>query len=78
LILKFAIYWIGAVDNAWENSLNWGCSGLPDSNTDVFINTVNPNNPKINSNATCHSLNLQPGINIEVKPGFRLDITGHD
>lgn len=78
LILKFAISWIGGSDTAWENPLNWGCSGLPDSNTDVFITTGIPHNPKINSNASCRSLNLQTGITIEVKTGFRIDITGHD
>jgi hypothetical protein len=78
LILKFSSTWTGAADTDWENPLNWGCSGLPDSNTDVFVNTGSIRYPKVNSNVSCRSLNLQTGCTIEVTPGKRIDVSGHD
>lgn len=37
--IRLFSYWTGAVSTAWENPLNWSCGSLPDSNTDVIINT---------------------------------------
>jgi hypothetical protein len=79
LTLKFSSTWIGGSDENWENPLNWGCSGLPDANTDVYVNTGCVRNPKVlYSTVSCRSLNLQTGTTIEVTPGKRIDITGHD
>ncbi len=75
--LKFASTWTGAADDTWENPANWSCNSLPDANTDVYINTGMALYPHVNSvTATCRSLNLQPGTSFEVRPGFKIDITG--
>jgi hypothetical protein len=66
---------IGAVDSAWENSANWSCGSLPDSNTDVTINATAVHYPEINSNASCRSLTLQPEAAILVKTGYKINIT---
>ncbi len=76
LILKFSIVWLGNTNDDWHTASNWGCSGLPDSNTDVIINTGSSRYPKVNFNASCRSVNLQPGAAIEIKPGIRLDVSG--
>ncbi|MBL7733298.1 MAG: hypothetical protein JNM88_19175 [Chitinophagaceae bacterium] len=76
-ILKFSSTWTGTIDNAWENPANWSCNNIPDGNTDVYINTGLSRYPQVNSiAATCRSLNLQPGTTFEVRPGFKIDITG--
>lgn len=76
--LKFATSWNGAYDTAWENPVNWDCGSLPDSNTDVTIKSTSPNFPKVNSNALCKSLQLEPGSAVQVKTGYKLDITGQN
>lgn len=74
--LKFEVSWIGVSDTAWENTANWGCGSLPDSNTDVIIIATAPRFPQVNSNVSCRSLSLQHGSVILVKTGYRVDILG--
>ncbi len=75
VVLKFSLSWSGASNTAWENTANWSCGVLPDSNTDVLIST-SVNYPQVNSNVSCRSLTIQPGSTILVKPGNRIDVTG--
>ncbi|MEO6456614.1 MAG: hypothetical protein ABIN97_21240, partial [Ginsengibacter sp.] len=70
--LSFLATWTGAVSNAWENPGNWGCGIVPDSNTDVIINT---GTVTINSNVVCRSLTVNPGVIFTINPGFKLTIT---
>jgi hypothetical protein len=74
--LKFATYWIGTVDTAWENPLNWSCGQVPDKNTDVTLNAGVPNYPVINSNAICRSLTELFGIRAKVNSGYSFTLTG--
>jgi Pregnancy-associated plasma protein-A/CARDB len=76
--LKFITTWNGPADNIWENPANWSCNTVPDENTDVYINAGMPVYPRVNSNAACRKIYLQPGTSIEVKPGKTLLVTGKD
>ncbi|HMJ48777.1 MAG TPA: FG-GAP-like repeat-containing protein, partial [Ferruginibacter sp.] len=69
--LQFANNWTGAVNSSWENSSNWSCGTLPDSNTDVVINSGSVN---INSNVTIRSLVVNTGVILTVGAGNTLAI----
>ena len=69
--LKFSDSWTGAVSSAWENSANWTCAKVPDSNTDVMINT---GTAVINTNVTIRSLKVSPGAAITINAGFNLTV----
>lgn len=72
--LKFSATWMGTVNNAWENGLNWGCGLLPDAFTDVVISGSAPNTPRVNANTSVRSVKLQPGSNVQVTSGVNLVI----
>lgn len=74
--LKFEVSWTGTSDTAWENTANWSCGSLPDSNTDVIIIPTAIRFPQVNSNVSCRSLALQHGSAILVKLGYSIDIRG--
>ena len=67
-------YWQGTVSDAWENAENWSCGTVPDVNTNVYINTLNPYFPKISSMAVCKTMNTGADTKIIIKTGFKLDI----
>jgi len=67
--LQFENQWTGSVSSAWENPLNWSCGILPDSNTNVIINS---GIVTINSNVIVSTLSLAPGVSITVNTGFNL------
>jgi hypothetical protein len=67
--LKFIDSWIGSIDTSWENPGNWTCNNIPDSNTDVIIDS---GTLVINSNVTIRSLTINPGGHVTVNPGFKL------
>jgi FG-GAP-like repeat/IPT/TIG domain/FG-GAP repeat len=69
--LQFVNTWTGAVNFAWENPANWSCGVVPDSNTDVVINS---GTVSVNSSTTIRSLTLQPGVNLFVLPNVTLTI----
>jgi hypothetical protein len=75
--LKFTCYWNGAANTNWEDPLNWNCGKLPDSNTDVVINSGIPYYPVINSNESCRSVDIRAGAKINVAAGYKLILTGH-
>jgi|GEM_PF-1511290 len=68
--IKFINRWVGTT-TAWENTSNWSCSALPDSNTDVVILS---GNLVINSAVIIRSLTTGPGVNIIVNAGFSLTV----
>lgn len=71
----FTIYfpntWISTGTTNWENVSNWSCGKLPDSNTDVIINS---DTVVLNSNVTVRSLHLADGVTFTVSPGYTLTI----
>ncbi|MDP4264558.1 MAG: hypothetical protein Q8941_18655 [Bacteroidota bacterium] len=70
--LIFHNSWYGPVDSSWENPANWSCSVLPDSNTDVIIQS---GNVIVNSNRSCRSISTNPGTSVKVKSGYTLTVT---
>ncbi len=74
--LNVTNYWTGTVNNAWENPANWSCGVLPDSITNVRVNTAVPFEPVINTNIICRSIILNPAINLTITNGHKLIITG--
>jgi len=75
-VLKFATNWTGTVNTAWENPANWACGTLPDTDTDVIINSGTPYYPIVNNNTSCRSINLSPPASINVMQGIKLTLTG--
>lgn len=67
-------YWVGKINTAWEDTLNWN-GPFPGVHTDVVILSVVPNNPFISSNANCRRLFARPGSFITVNGGFRLTLS---
>ena len=68
------VTWTGAISTAWEDAGNWSNGVIPDSNTDVTINTGVPNYPIVNSIAICRKLNVKPGSTVTVKSGFEIKV----
>ncbi len=69
--IKFRNTWTGAVNNNWENSGNWQCQAVPDSNTDVVINS---GTVLVNASTIIHSLTLQQGVLLNIVTGVTLTI----
>ncbi len=74
--IHFASTWTGALDNTWENPANWSCGELPDSNTDVIINTGVPFYPTVNYNTAYRSIKATPQASINIKAGVLFLLTG--
>ncbi|MBI3883134.1 MAG: carbohydrate-binding protein [Sphingobacteriales bacterium] len=70
--IKFTETWTGAISTAWENAGNWSCGIVPDSNTDVIINS---GSVIINSAASVRSLRLNPSVQLTLNTGNTLTIT---
>ncbi len=71
--LKFTDTWTGADGtSAWENPANWSCESVPDTNTDVIINT---GIVVLNSNSSVRSITVDPGVSFTINPGYNLTIT---
>lgn len=71
--LKFTDVWTGAAgDSTWENEDNWSCGSVPDTNTDVYINT---GTVIINSDITIRSLAIESGVIFKIQDGKKLTIT---
>ena len=66
-------YWVGKINTAWGNPLNWN-GPFPGVNTDVVILSAVPNSPVINSIAKCRRLFAKPGSAIMVNGGFTLTL----
>ena len=70
--LKFADTWISTTDSTWENGANWSCGTVPDSNTDVIINS---GTVVLRSNVVVRSLTVSPNTNFTIMAGNKLTIT---
>ena len=70
--LKFSNIWTGAISSAWENPGNWSCGELPDSNTDVIINS---NTINLNSIVSVKSLTIKPGVIFTIGGQGKITIT---
>lgn len=75
--LQFTAYWNGHADTAWENTANWNCGVLPDSNTDVVINDGVPFYPVINNTTSCRSVRLGKNTRASIATGITLLLSGH-
>jgi len=71
-MLKFITVWTGAINSIWENPGNWSCGKVPDSNTDVIINT---GTVLLNSNVTVRSLSVSPSVSFTINPPYNLTVT---
>ncbi len=70
--VRFSNSWTGTANSAWEDPVNWACGSLPDSNTDVIINS---GTAILNSNASCRSIKVNTGATFTVSNGYALTIT---
>ena len=68
-ILRIRNTWTGAVNNAWENPANWSCNAIPDSLTNVVINS---GNILISSAVVIRSLTLNTPAVCTVGAGYSL------
>ena len=66
-------YWVGKINNAWENPLNWN-GPFPGVNSDLVILSAVPNSLVINSFAQCRRVFTKPGSTITVNGGFTLTL----
>ncbi len=57
-------HWLGNFDNYWENSKNWSTGIVPDSYTDVIVNTMTQ--CIINSHAVCRTIKLSANSNVVI------------
>ncbi len=74
--LKFVTSWTGAVDTAWENPANWKCGSIPDTNTDVIINTGSPYLPKVNRSTSCRSISIIFPGTLDIQQDININLTG--
>lgn len=69
--IKYFNQWTGALNSAWGNAANWSCGTVPDTYTDVVINS---GTLLIDSNVIVRSLVANPGVNIVITPGNKLTV----
>ena len=69
--LIFKDTWTGSVDQTWENPGNWSCGALPDSFTDVYVNS---GTVIVSSNPGVRTLTLATGVNFTVTANYRVSI----
>ncbi|HMO60981.1 MAG TPA: metallophosphoesterase family protein [Ferruginibacter sp.] len=72
--LHFKNSWQGVADNKWDNAANWNCGVLPDEYTDVTIESSSIQQPVVDTQAACRSLQVQKGAAIIVSNGATLHI----
>ncbi|MBK7351928.1 MAG: hypothetical protein IPI92_18905 [Gemmatimonadetes bacterium] len=58
--------WTGAVDNSWENPLNWTGGGGPGITGDAVIPPGTPTTPQLSSNHQIGTLVVQPGAVLDL------------
>ncbi len=64
-----AFAWIGMVDSAWDNPLNWQDNQVPTIDSDVIIPANTPYQPNVSSNVTIKSLTLMNDAIVNVESG---------
>ena len=70
--IKAVDRWTGGASTAWEDPANWSCGSVPDSFTNVIINSGAV--VVLNSNTTINSLSISPGASLTVASGAVLTI----
>lgn len=70
-LLQVQSRWLGTVNNSWENPANWSCGRVPNSTSDVVINS---GTVVVNSNVTIRSLRLNPSAGFTVSSGFSVTV----
>ena len=70
--------WTGAVDTKWSNKANWSCGLLPISTANVYINSLAPHMPLIDtSGAICDTLVVGKGASVAFTgTGNMLEVRG--
>ena len=63
--------WTGAVNNSWENPGNWSSGKIPDSSTDVIINS---GSVILSANGICKSIHIDGSASLIVSSGYTLEI----
>jgi hypothetical protein len=67
-------YWTGAISNDWHDHRNWGPPIIPGTFLDVII-PLRKNDPLIfNNDASCKSIEIQPGAKVDVNSPHSLTI----
>lgn len=69
--ISFRSQWTGTVSDAWSNPANWSCGVVPDSYTDVVINS---GTVMVDVNAICSSLYIKPGVIFTLGPNGTLNV----
>ncbi|HMO60483.1 MAG TPA: hypothetical protein PKA46_00260 [Ferruginibacter sp.] len=69
--LKFQNTWRNIADTSWENPANWNCGLLPDSNTDVVIQS---GTVVLHSDATVRSIYVSKDATLTVAGGKHLTV----
>lgn len=75
-VIKSEAIWTGAVDSLWDNPGNWDINLVPDAETVVIIPANVPNNPVVNTNASCYAVRMNKNAEIDINDGYNLEITG--
>lgn len=70
--LQFTDAWTGAVNSSWSNASNWSCGAVPDSNTDVIINS---GTVVLSSNVSIRSLTVDPSASFTILTPYNLTVT---
>lgn len=74
---SFETTWTGATGTAWDQTANWRCGIIPDSNTNVIIPAGLANYPLISTNtATVRKLTVRKNATVTIANGFKLTIAG--
>ncbi|MGB4846350.1 MAG: LamG-like jellyroll fold domain-containing protein, partial [Saprospiraceae bacterium] len=68
--------WNGSASTAWENPSNWGCAGIPHSNSTVIINSGLTNYPVVSLSTQIKYLLLQKGAGVDVVNGVMFRVIG--
>ena len=74
--IHFSYVWNGSANTNWFDIANWGCTTLPDANTDVIIPRGLINYPTVNANTTIKSIKVAPTATINVLNGIQIFIKG--
>jgi len=70
-LLAFENTWKPMQTGNWEDPANWSCGLLPGPTTDVIIFS---GAVKINSDITIQSLQIMPGVQLELAPGVQIHL----
>jgi len=76
--IKYTL-WSGAVDDNWAEPGNWCPAVVPDANAEVVVPSGAAVMPEVKSpGMSCKKLTLEPGAEVDIKPGFTLTVNGQE